>query len=255
MNKRTDNRPSLSIIIPTLNEAQAIGKTLAALSSWTSGSIETIVADGGSSDSTTIIAQQFGARVVTSEKGRGSQMHCGARNALGENLLFLHADTTCPPEAKEWIDAVLSADASVSGGNFDLRFDGQTRAARFMTWLYPRLGKLGLYYGDSGIFVRASVYDQVGGFRPLPLFEDLDFVRRLRRAGKMVHIPVPLVTSSRRFEGRSFALTFAQWSIMQSLYWLGVPPRVLNQLYLPLRTSDRKKANLTRRSKHDGILQ
>ncbi len=236
MKDQVDTRhPSLSIIIPTLNEQDAIERTLEALAGW-SGNIEIIIADGNSDDFTTRIAQQFDARVVSSERGRGNQLHCGARNALGENLLFLHADTTCPPEAIEWLAKELS-DPGVVGGNFDIRFDGQTRAARFMTWLYPRLGKLGLCYGDSGIFVRASVYNQIGGFRPIPLFEDLDFVRRLKRAGRMVHVPVALVTSSRRFEGHSFALIFARWSILQALYWLGVSPRILNQFYSQLRTT------------------
>lgn len=239
MNEQTDNRPLLSIIIPTLNEEASIGKTLKALSAWASANTEVIVADGGSEDSTTAIAQHFGARVVVSERGRGNQLHCGAQNARGENLLFLHADTTCSRDATESMEAVLSTDLTIAGGNFDVCFDGQTRAACFMTWLYPKLGKLGLCYGDSGIFVRASVYKQIGGFRPIPLFEDLDFVRRLKKAGRMVHLPVAVVTSSRRFENRSFALTFARWSILQSLYWLGVPPRILNQLYSPLRTTER----------------
>lgn len=237
MNQPTeDERPAVSVIIATLNEEDAIGRTLEALAQWPAGS-EVIVVDGDSDDSTTRIAQQGGARVVSSERGRGNQLHTGAHHALGENLLFLHADTTCPPQARERMVAALSSDPAIVGGNFDIRFDGQTRAARFMTWLYPKLGKLGLCYGDSGLFVRASVYNEIGGFKSIPLFEDLDFVYRLKRRGRMVHIPIAVVTSSRRFEGRSFVLTFARWSIMQALYWLGVSPRVLNQIYSPLRTT------------------
>jgi rSAM/selenodomain-associated transferase 2 len=227
-------RPALSIIIPTLNEADSIQKSLEAVGRI-HGHVEVIIVDGGSDDRTTEIARQNGAIVVTSERGRGLQMNVGARVARGDALLFLHADTIPPPDAAERINAVFARNAAILGGNFAIYFDGNKRGARFMTWLYPRLGKLGLCYGDSGIFVRTSAYKEIGGFKPIPLFEDLDFVRLLKKRGGMVHLPVAVVTSSRRFEGRSFVLTFAQWSILQVLYSLGISPRVLNQLYAPLR--------------------
>lgn len=229
----TTERPALSIIIPTLNEAHSIGATLDAMKE-VRGRVEVLIVDGGSSDRTLEILKERGARVIESERGRGTQMHAGARAARGEVLWFLHADTTPPPDAAERIAEALR-DPRVVGGNFRLRFDGSRRAARFLTWLYPQLRKLGLCYGDSGIFVRASVYERVGGFKPFPIFEDLDLVRRLRRRGHMAHVPVELLTSSRRFEGRSFALTFARWSALQLLYWLGVPPRKLGRMYAPVR--------------------
>ncbi|MGI8836928.1 MAG: TIGR04283 family arsenosugar biosynthesis glycosyltransferase [Pyrinomonadaceae bacterium] len=227
-------RPALSIIIPTLNEAQSITATLEALTS-VRGILEVIVVDGGSGDLTTQIAHEHGAQVIMSERGRGLQMHSGACVAQGEVLLFLHADSTAPPAAAELIAEALAYDAAAIGGNFAVRFDGVSSAARFLTWLYPKLEKLGLSYGDSGIFVRASVYRQVGGFKSFPIFEDLDFLRRLKRRGRIVHLPAAVVTSSRRFEGRSFALTFARWSILQGLYWVGVHPRTLDHLYAPVR--------------------
>lgn len=228
-------RPALSIIIPTLNEARSIGATLEATARM-GGVVEVIVVDGGSTDATTEIARRSGAQVITSERGRGLQMHRGAVVARGEALLFLHADTTAPPDAAPRIIEALAREADAVGGNFHIRFDGERRAARFLTWLYPHLRKLGLCYGDSGIFVRASVYRQTGGFQPFPIFEDLDMVRRLRRHGRMLHLPPFVVTSSRRFEGRSFALTFARWSILQMLYWAGVHPRALERLYAPVRS-------------------
>ena len=230
-------RPLVSVIIPTFNEAQSIEATLQALR-HVRGKIEVIVVDGGSSDPTVEIAARNGAHVIVSERGRGVQMQGGACVAQGEALLFLHADTTVPPEAADRIAKALASDAAAVGGNFDIRFDGRRPAARFLTWLYPQLGRLGLCYGDSGIFVRASSYKVVGGFKPFPIFEDLDLVYRLRRLGHMVHLPVAVVTSSRRFEERNFALTFLRWSILQGLYWLGVHPRLLSQLYAPVR-SDR----------------
>ena len=236
VNESTENGcPAVSIIVPTLNEERSIGRTLEALTRIR-GNTEVIVVDGGSVDSTTEISRQWGARVVTSTRGRGVQMHNGAQVARGRVLLFLHSDSTAPVGAVELIIATMARDAVIVGGNFDIRFDGDSRACRFMTWLYPKLEKIGLCYGDSGIFVRASVYAEIGGFKPFPIFEDVDLLQRLKRRGRLVHLPIAVVTSARRFEGRSFALTFARWSILQGLYWVGIPPRVLNQLYAPVRS-------------------
>lgn len=233
---RASEQPTVSIIIPTLNEGRSIGATLEA-AARVRGRVEVIVVDGGSDDETLEIAGRFGARVIRGERGRGLQMHAGARAARGEALWFLHADTLAPPDGAERIREALGRDAEAVGGNFAIRFDGERRAARFLTWLYPRLRKLGLCYGDSAIFVRASRYREVGGFNPFPLFEDVDLVRRLKATGRLVHLPAAVVTSSRRFEGRSFTLTFARWAFLQALYWAGVNPRTLNRLYAPVRRS------------------
>lgn len=231
MNEVYENRRLLvSVIIPTLNEEESIAATLEALA-LVNGEIEVIVADGGSDDRTTEIARQFGARVIGSDRGRGAQMHNGAKAARGQTLLFLHADTIAPPDVVQKINECLSRDVTALGGSFDIRFGGASRAARFMTWLYPKLGNLGLCYGDSGIFVRAPIYKEVGGFDSFPLFEDLEFIKRLKKRGRMIRLPVELVTSSRRFEGRRFPFIFARWSILQALYWIGVSPRTLSKLY------------------------
>jgi rSAM/selenodomain-associated transferase 2 len=230
---RETERAALSIIIPTLNEAHSIAATLDAVRELR-GPVEMIVVDGGSHDGTIEILRERGVRVILSERGRGLQMHAGACLARGEVLWFLHADTLPPNDAAERIGEALN-DAETVGGNFCLRFDGSATAARFLTWLYPQLRRLGLCYGDSGIFVRRDAYERVGGFKPFPIFEDLDLVRKLRRVGRMAHVPTTIITSSRRFEGRSFALTFARWSALQVLYWLGVHPRSLARMYAPVR--------------------
>jgi rSAM/selenodomain-associated transferase 2 len=224
---------TLSIIIPTLNEASVIGPTLDALTKMP-GPIEIIVVDGGSEDATAAIARERGARVLVSERGRGIQMHAGARIARGDAFWFLHADTRPPADALPQILQALE-NQEIVGGNFTVRFDGTRYAARFLGWLYPYLGWLGLYYGDSAIFVRRDAYERIGGFRPFLLFEDLDLVRRLKRTGCFVRLPGPVITSSRRFENRSFALTFLHWTVLQVLYWLGVSPRALARLYPPAR--------------------
>jgi len=237
--------PTLSVVVPTLNEAQSIGATLDAVSRLR-GAVEIVVVDGGSTDGTLDLLRQRGVRLIESERGRGRQLHAGALAASGRALLFLHADTLPPADAAERISEALS-DPRVVGGNFRIRFDGRRRDARFLTWLYPQLRKLGLCYGDSGIFVSADAYRRVGGFNPFPIFEDLDLVRRLRRLGSIAHLRATVVTSSRRFEERSFALTFARWSALQALYWLGVHPRRLARMYAPVRKSSSKQSAVSGR--------
>ena len=224
---------NISIIIPALDEAEAIRQTLDA-AARVGDEVEVIVVDGGSADGTAEVARAHGARVVTSAKGRGAQMHTGALAARGDVLWFLHADTLAPAEAAECIARAL-ADPRAVGGNFRINFDGTSGAARFLTWLYPRLRLLGLAYGDSGIFVRRAAYERAGGFKPFPIFEDLDLLRALWRQGRFVQAEACVITSSRRFEGRSFALTFARWSLLQALYWLGVSPHTLAPLYASVR--------------------
>jgi rSAM/selenodomain-associated transferase 2 len=221
----------VSIIIPTLNEESCIAKTLSAACMLRP--FEIIVADGGSTDRTIDIAREF-CRVVHCAEGRGLQQKIGAEAAAGDVLWFLHADTVPDRGALDAIVGGLS-DTAVAGGNFSLQFDGEGRSSRQLTLIYPRLRLLGLRYGDSGIFVRRSAYEAVGGFRPYPLFEDLDLVRRIKNAGVFRTLPETLRTSSRRFEGRNFAMMFAVWSALQVLYWAGISPHRLAEFYKPIR--------------------
>lgn len=234
---------TISVVIPTLDEIDAIGETLDAVRC---GFFEVIVADGGSSDGTAGAAQAWGARVITAERGRGSQMHAGACAARGDIIWFLHADTRPPRDSSAHIAEAFS-DKDVVAGNFEIRFDGESAAARFLSWLYPQLRRIGLCYGDSAIFVRRDVYERVGGFQAFPVFEDLDLIRRLHKEGRIIHLSASVTTSSRRFEGRSFAFTFARWATLQILYWMGVHPRRLARLYAPIRVA-RLKPN-----RHKGL--
>src|SRR5438876_184748 len=170
-----DKFTKVSVIIPTLNEARSIADTLDAIARLT-GSVEVIVVDCGSDDETVAVARSQGVRVITSQRGRGAQLHAGTRAASGEALWFLHADTRPSPDAVERIVEALG-DAKVIAGNFRVRFDGPGLAARFLTWLYPRLRFFRLCYGDSAIFVQREAYERVGGFKPFPIFEDLDLMR------------------------------------------------------------------------------
>lgn len=234
-----------SVIIPTLNEASEIGRTLAALRSCEEP-IEIIVVDGGSGDETVAIAQKFGATVINVPRGRGSQLHAGARAATGDVLWFLHADSIPPSGALREIRRAFE-DHKLVAGNFALRFNGDGKAARFMTWFYPQIRRLGLIYGDSGIFVRRQAYESIGGFKPLPLFEDLDLISRLKKVGKLVHLQAELTTSSRRFEGRPFIPVLVRWVLFQCLYWIGVSPYALAKAYHPAQSeklhADEKNLN------------
>jgi rSAM/selenodomain-associated transferase 2 len=222
----------VSIVIPILNEARAIRATLNALHRLR-GQFEIVVADGGSTDKSGALAAACGARVIVAPRGRGSQMNAGAAATNGDALLFLHADTRLPDNALTLIEAALQA-PDVCGGNFNLRFTGETIGARALTYIYPLLRWLGLVYGDSAIFVRRSTFEALGGYREFPLFEDCDLYQRLQCAGRFVRLPAYATTSSRRFEGK-FCRTFAHWTMLQILYWLGVAPHRLANIYRPLR--------------------
>src|SRR4051812_27355635 len=228
----------VSVIVPTLNEEACLERTLQAihaLNPW-----EVIVADGGSADATVTIASTL-AQVLHAPRGRRAQQSAAASVATGDVLWFLHADTLPQPQSLDAIRSCLR-DEQTAGGNFSLVFDGGGRSAQQLTAIYPWLRFLGLCYGDSGIFVRRSVYLAAGGFQSYPLFEDVDLVRRMRRLGKFRTLPDTLTTSSRRFEHRNFALMFAEWTVLQLLFWAGVSPFLLARLYKDVRA---RKATLT----------
>ena len=221
----------ISIIIPTLDEEHSLPPLLDAIRQQKAAH-EVIVVDGGSRDRTPEVARNSGVRTLVSRPGRGAGISIGAEASRGDVLFFLHADSTLPTGALDRINEVLSTDANIIGGNFRLVFDGDTdfsrSLSRFCTWI--RL--LGFYYGDSGIFVRRSVYEAIGGFRPMPVMEDWDFVRRLERVGRTYCIEdPPLVTSSRRFEGRHPLEVVYGWIRIHALFCFGVSPDRLAEIY------------------------
>lgn len=228
----------ISVIIPTFNEELTIGKTLDALSRLVNVD-EIIIVDGGSTDKTLEVAERYKQakklKIVNfAEANRGKQLHEGAQQASGDVFWFLHADTRPVLGCARQIKALMRYEEIV-GGNFEVVFDGKSRWARFLTKLYPQLRAVGLIYGDSAIFARRSTYEKIRGYKPLPLFEDVDFYKRLQKKGQFKHINLPVTTSSRRFENRSFVWTFAKWSVFQGFYWVGLPPRLLARGYKAVR--------------------
>lgn len=218
----------LSIIIPTLNEAPVLGPTLEKAAA---SSAEIVVVDGGSTDGTVSIAQQYTAGIFISPPGRGAQQDCGARRATGDVFLFLHADTRVPPGFDRLIRHALQVPRVVFGA-FRLRIVPSSfllDGIALMANLRSRFLKMP--YGDQGLFVRRSTYIQVGGFRHWPLMEDVDFVRRLNRVGAFRLVRRPVETSARRWEQENPVFTtIRNWSLMIR-YFLGVSPHALARHY------------------------
>lgn len=224
----------LSIVIPTLNAADTLGATIAALAEAREAQLrhEIVVSDGGSTDPTLQIAQRAGARVVTGAKGRGVQLHAGASIAGGDWLLFLHADTR---PAAGWVEAVerfRAASGSVGkAGYFRFKLDAGSRGARRIEALVRlRCDVLALPYGDQGLLIARKAYDAIGGYRPLPLMEDVDIARRLGRA-RLAGIDHDAITSAARYQRDGWWLRPLRNLACLSLYFLGVPPARLVRLY------------------------
>jgi hypothetical protein len=224
--------PTLSVIVPTLDEAPRIGAQLTRLGAIP-GVHEVIVADGGSGDGTAEIVRAGGtARLVAAPRGRGPQMNAGASAAAGDVLLFLHADVALPGEGAALIAAALT-DPRVVGGAFRVRTvpDGMTGWPARLLWVADLRSRYSrVPYGDQALFVRREVFERLGGFAPVPLFEDVEFSCRLRRAGRLRRIGVPVEVSGRRFMARPayYALVM---NVLPVLYRLGVRPATLERMY------------------------
>ena len=186
----------VSIIIPALNEAKCISKTLISLQKQTAP-FEVIVVDGGSEDDTIAVSSKY-ARVLTSERGRANQMNAGAKIAKGDLLLFLHADTQLPVDALKLIRETV-VQHEYEAGIFRLRFDHETCLLRFYSYCtrfkQPRFG-----FGDRALFVKRTVFQEMNGFSSIPIFEDLDLSIRLYRRGSFLFRPEYVTTAARRFD-------------------------------------------------------
>jgi rSAM/selenodomain-associated transferase 2 len=223
----------VSIIIPTLNEAGVLAETLARLAALRPAP-EILVADGGSSDGTPALAAAAGARLVRcARRGRAFQMNEGARAAAGDVLLFLHADLELPQAAWNALFETLAAGELV-GGAFRRFFRSRSRLLRWGAQLATLRGHLwGLYFGDQAIFARRAVFERLHGFPEILLFEDLEFSRALRKAGRTVLIREPIFASSRRFEREGPARRLWANFVLTGRYLLGQDSERLARLYYP----------------------
>jgi rSAM/selenodomain-associated transferase 2 len=213
--------------VPALDEAAALPGLLDHLGGL-EGRFETIVVDGGSADGSAEIARAHPSAplVLSAGGGRAQQMNAGAAAASGDPIVFLHADTRLPPAAYRALTST-----SADGGNFQIRFDGGDRFSRVLGAWYRVQRRLGVYYGDSAIWLRRRAFDALGGFRELPIMDDYDLARRLERGFSTACLPGPVVTSARRWRALGVPRTVLSWVLIRWLFLAGVPPVWLARLY------------------------
>jgi rSAM/selenodomain-associated transferase 2 len=222
----------LSVIIPTLDAAASLPETLAVLAQAGQLVREVLVADGGSRDATLVIAEAAGARIVIAPRGRGAQLAAGAAAAIGEWLCFLHADTRPQPG---WVDEVASfigdrhnrARAAYLAYRLDDASAPARRLERIVAW---RSRVLGLPYGDQGLILARDFYRALGGFPPIELMEDVALVRRIGRK-RLVPLQAAALTSAVRYHSEGYLRRSLRNLCCLSLYFLGVPPRLIGRLY------------------------
>ncbi len=228
----TINITSISIIIPVLHEKH-LDSSLARLEHLQDfGSCEIIVVDGSNNDDILKKISKPSIQTLTTRAGRGHQMNTGARHAHGDILLFLHADTTLPPNAIPLILHTMS-DQRISAGAFRLAIDTAQPALHLialLTTLRSRLTRIP--FGDQAIFIRKDVFNSLGRYRDIPLMEDVDLMRRLRRTHhRIIILPAAVLTSARRWERDGIILgTLRNWTL-RILYYLGIPPHRLTPWY------------------------
>ena len=223
--------PRITIVVPTLDEEAAVSR-------WLPEALrhcdELVVSDGGSVDRTVEIARQLGARVAVGPAGRGGQLNRGAAIAGGHVLVFLHADTRLPDGAADAIRRAIGAGAA--GGAFRVRFDDPGRVFRFgaaLANLRARVTRVPL--GDHAQFATRDAFERIEGFAEWPILEDVDLMRRLRRAGRVVVLDLEVTTSARRFRADGPLRTVLRNWLIWLLFAVGVPPRRLARLYRDIR--------------------
>jgi len=252
---------TITVVIPTLNEEAVLPRTLSQAASL--GFDELIVVDGGSHDRTREIVQAFPSApaislqpstishqrsilspqssalspvsLLTAPPGRANQMNAGAAASEGTVLLFLHADTSLPSDARQAVERALEDPACV-GGRFDVRFERDSGPG----WLISRMMNLrsrwtGIATGDQAIFVRRSLFEQLGGYSDLPIMEDVDFSRRLKRTGRLSALRSKVITSYRRWDTRGPLRTILLMWVLRFLYWIGISPHRITRLYGAVR--------------------
>jgi rSAM/selenodomain-associated transferase 2 len=217
-----------------LNEAATIASTLDALRRGAPGA-EIVVVDGGSIDASVTIAQPLCDTLISAPRGRARQMNAGTRASHGDALVFVHADTIVPATFAADIASALS-DPAIVGGRFDVKLDSSAVPYRIigaMISLRSRISRTGT--GDQAIFVRRDVFDRLGGFPELELCEDLEFSRRLKRAGRIACLRTRVTTSARRWNRDGVARTVLRMWMIRAMYLLGVPPARLKRMYSDTR--------------------
>jgi len=219
----------LSIVVPTLNEAAGLERCLLPLQALRARGHEIIVVDGGSRDPTRQLAQPLVDAVLEAPRGRAVQMNAGAARAQGVGLVFLHADTRLPEQADQMVANAL---AESLWGRFDVRIAGRHPLLGWIAGAMNLRSRLtGIATGDQAIFVRRAAFEALGGYAPIPLMEDVELSRRLRRLGAPACLRARVETSGRRWESRGVLRTVALMWRLRLAYWMGADPARLAERY------------------------
>ena len=222
----------ISVIIPVLNEAKILEQTLSQLQPEL-GHHELIIVDGGSTDGSVPIAEKYG-KVVTSVRGRAKQLNAGAAAASGDILIFLHADIWLESGALAAVGTALSS--GYVGGGFRQKIDGENILYRAIEMAGNIRGKyLKVFYGDSGIFLKRADFEKIGGFPDIPILEEMEFSRDMRKLGKTILVLPHIHISARRWETKGIVRTTLNNWLITFLYFLKFSPEQLAKLYRHIR--------------------
>lgn len=223
--------PSLSIVVPVLNEAAGIVAALEALVPLRTRGVEIIVVDGGSVDGTATLATPHADYVLSAPRGRAAQMNAGAAVACGSTLLFLHADTKLPPDADRLIADGL-AQSGRAWGRFDVTIAGRHPLLPLVAALMNARSRLtGIATGDQAMFVTRAAFDAAGRFPAIALMEDIALARALKRISPPRCLPARVTTSGRRWEKKGVARTILLMWRLRLAYFFGAPPDDLARRY------------------------
>ena len=222
----------ISVIIPALDEAATIANTLTALQPMRERGHQVLLVDGGSSDNTIALAKPLVDLALCSSAGRAAQMNAGAAAASGNLFCFVHADTRMPPDMDVLLTNALH-DSAKEWGRFDIRLSGDVAALRIIAQMMNWRSRLsGIATGDQGIFVRRDAFERIGGFADIPLMEDIEACKRLKKtAGRPLCLSRKLTTSSRRWEKYGILPTIILMWRLRLAYWLGANPADLARQY------------------------
>ena len=224
----------LSIIIPTYNEENNIESTINSIKQFSGNAqFEIIIADGGSTDNTIDLARFHECQVIDSKKGRGAQLNVGARAATGNLLLFLHADTILPNDFITHINnSLYNENTTGSWGRFDVKLSGKHFLFRIIEKMISLRSRFtGIATGDQAIFVDRETFFTIGGYKNIPLMEDIELSKRLKRLSSPVCLKQYVITSSRRWEDNGIIRTVLLMWLLRFLYLLGVSPNFLKRFY------------------------
>jgi rSAM/selenodomain-associated transferase 2 len=224
-------KPSLSIIVPVLDEASNIVAALSVLSPLSARGVEIIVVDGASRDDTVALARPLADRVIEAPRGRAMQMNAGAAIARGDVLLFLHADTRLPAGADRLVLDGL-AQSSRAWGRFDVRIDGTHPLFPVIAFSMNARSRLtGITTGDQAMFVTRGAFAAAGGFPNIALMEDITLARNLKRMSQPLCLRERVTTSGRRWEKRSVVRTILLMWRLRLMYFFGADPSELARIY------------------------